>query len=143
MTHIALIISIIFGIAISFFFKNLFCKTITFGLVLSICVPLLFPNQITATISFFCAAIMAILMVIFGFKELKNNKLKQISVISLGLLFIVTFVFKFFHYPFATYINNAVKLPFLLYLIAIITDKQHFTKEISFMIIWLPIIFLM
>jgi len=59
------------------------------------------------------------------------------SCIALLLVLILAFVFKTMNFPGAGYINLIIVLSFVFYLVGLIADRKHITKEISFMIIWL------
>lgn len=145
---IFLVICFLIGIVICFFYKGIFHKIITFCLAL----PILLANIINVIdiggeksfliiACFFCIAPSAILTIIYGFKELKHNKLKQISVICAGFWLFINYIFKILHWPFANYIIIAIILSFIAYIISLFIDKKHFTKEISFMIVWLSYTF--
>jgi len=147
-----LVICSLIGLVISFFYKGIFHKIIAFGLVIPILLAFVLwailesiidyeifvvIDEVLVTIIFCSTMIMAILTMIYGFKELKHNKLKQISIICFGFWFFIEFIFKFMYLPFVNYFVIAIILSFIAYIISLIIDKKHFTKEISFMIIWL------
>jgi hypothetical protein len=130
----AFFLTLAVGFILSFCYKGIFHKIIACGLVLPIILGFLKVQDIIVSVLILT---IIILTIIYGFKELKHNKIKQISMIVFGFALLLKFVFNIMYLPGAGYIDLIVTLSFIFYLISLIVDKKYFTKEIGFMIIWL------
>ena len=135
--HIFIILVILAGLVLSFRYKGILHKVIACGLALPIILEFLGITEIHGIILSVLNLTMIVLTIVYGFKELKHSKIKHISVICFGFVLLLAFVFKTMNFPGAGYINLIIVLSFVFYLVGLIADRKHITKEISFMIIWL------
>jgi hypothetical protein len=147
MIDIIVIIGVLLGIATSFLFKGIFHKIIVFGTSVPLLAMSIFglANSIdgwtiAAETSFLTSVLMAILTIIYAIREIKTNRLKRLGVITFGTVFIIAFLFMLLNLPFYAFVKLVLTLSFIPYIITVIIDKQHFTKEISFMIIWFALV---
>lgn len=137
-THYGLILSVsaAIGILVSLRFKGIFHKVISFGLGISILLAWL-SNSMLSSISFYSLLVWGILTVIYGFKEKDLPPADKSGIISMGWMILISWLFKFQHWPGFTLVNKMLLIPIAIYIFALLRQKNPLKKEISFMMIWI------
>ncbi len=129
-------IAAVTGAVLSFRHQGVFHKIISWGLFGSFISVWLIPGM-GIPICIGVLLLMALLTTQYALLMWNIGIPERISIATLGLAFIIAFIFRIQHWSGALALHYVLMAPVLLYLYCLFRRRSIHTKEFSFMLVWM------